>query len=239
MDLEKIWQEMKKEYLDQVESVLSDVHKADRRAILRDVEDHLNQRYQDLPQAQRSAREFEQIIADMGPAQDYAELLASKDKSQPADYKPSEGLVFMNRLAVVLYLVVLFCVVGWTVQKGLSVDPHQRQGGLSFVSDPQLVGSWSTVDYVENPQDFIPGRQSWTGGRFYLKKMVFNEDGTTEGPWRWTKDDIYHPGDKSHAKYQITEIKGHPYLFFEWISGDVLIHGQKPAYYVLQKEEGQ
>ena len=39
------------------------------------------------------------------------------------------------------------------------------------------------------------------------------------------------------AGYEIRNIEGKDYLFYEWISGDVTIRGMKPCYYVLRKEE--
>jgi len=104
-----------------------------------------------------------------------------------------------------------------------------------FVPDPDLVGRWTAVDFVRSPDRFQPGKLQWTGD-LYLKQMTFGEGGTTAGPWRWTKDWLQHPGDKSEGRYWIRKLDGATYLFMEWISGDVTIRGQQPWFYVFKKE---
>ena len=102
-----------------------------------------------------------------------------------------------------------------------------------FVSDRLLVGKWETVDFVSTPEQFDPEKRSWRGD-FYLKGMEFMAGGRTSGPWSWSNGTIYHPGDKSLARYVIEDIEGQRYLLFEWISGDVTIRGMPPKYYVLK-----
>jgi bla regulator protein BlaR1 len=50
----------------------------------------------------------------------------------------------------------------------------------------------------------------------------------------WTPGRV-DTGESRPALYTIKEIDGNLYMFFEWISGDVTIRGQKPCYYVLKK----
>jgi hypothetical protein len=108
---------------------------------------------------------------------------------------------------------------------------------LPFVDDPQVIGEWESVDFVANPADFTPGEQSW-GDDLYFKKLTFRENGKTAKRWlTWTKGFVMHHGDKTASRYEIRKIKGQPYLFFEWKSGDVTISGMKPYYYVLKKAE--
>jgi hypothetical protein len=239
-NMDKLWQGMKEEYLCQVEAALIMADKAARRNILNDVEGHLDQHYAELASQQKTRPHFEAIIADMGPAQDYAELLMSKPaESRSAGYVPTKGLILLNRLATVLYLLVLFGAVVLHVGMGTTVGPYQdiqNSWVPPFVNDPNLVGTWNSVDFVDRPEDFVPGQKHWKGDLF-LKQMVFNEDGTTKpGRCYWTKGDIYHPGDKTHSKYFIRRTGDREYLFFEWVSGDVTILGRAPSYYVLQKE---
>jgi bla regulator protein BlaR1 len=107
---------------------------------------------------------------------------------------------------------------------------------FAFESDERVIGKWVSVDFVRNIEYFTPGGKQWTGD-LYLKALTFYEDGTTSGPWTWTKGCLWHPGDKTKACYQIKGMQGDEYLFMEWNSGDVTIRGQKPAYYVLKKEK--
>lgn len=103
-----------------------------------------------------------------------------------------------------------------------------------FVDDPMVVGTWESVDFLRDPAFFKPGQTQWTGDLF-LKGFTVNPGGTTSGPWDWSKGVLWHPGDKTLAKYEIKTIDGADYMFMEWISGDVTIRGMKPSYYVLAK----
>jgi len=46
---------------------------------------------------------------------------------------------------------------------------------------------------------------------------------------------MWHPGDKAEGKYVVKDLNGKKYLFMEWMSGDVLIRGEKPHQYVFEK----
>jgi hypothetical protein len=232
---DKLWQDMKEDYLCRVEAALMMTDKASRQNILNDVEEHLDRRYEELAPERKNREQFETIISDMGPAEDYAELLTSRTESHGAEYTPSRGVVFLNRLMVILFLAVLFSVVGWKITTGSVLDRGERSLAF-FENDPQLVGKWIAVDFVQHPDAFVLGQKQWPG-ELFLKKMRFYDNGKTDGPWEWTKGDIYHPGDDSHAKYQVHQIDGEDYLFFEFINGDVLIRGEKPRYFVLKKEK--
>ncbi len=114
------------------------------------------------------------------------------------------------------------------------------QWDRSFVTDPALVGVWHAVDFVSTPDKFQPGKKLFSGDMI-LKDITFTPDGKTigdasaTGPWRWTKGYIWHAGSHTEADYQIRQIGGQPYLFMEWISGDVTMRGKNPGYYVLSK----
>lgn len=230
------WDKLKKQYLDQIAEALDSVDDTIRTNILRDVETHLDQRRSELEPNQQTAERFGAIIQDMGPAHDYAELLcAEQGDRQSCDTPPvSSFWLCLNRLIDVVFVVLLFSVVAWTLSAGAFLEPS-RPAQTVFRTDAAIVGNWKSVDFVENPDAFDPEKKTWTD-ELVLKQLTLYPDGTTSGPWKWTQGDIYHPGDISHAKYEIRTINGHPYLFFEWISGDVLLRHQAPSYYVLMKE---
>jgi hypothetical protein len=118
----------------------------------------------------------------------------------------------------------------FTVQVGKTDDIN-----LPFVDDPQLIGEWTSVDFVADIADFNPDKPNWPKDELYLKGLTFRENGKTVKPWMtWTKGQVMHSGDKTASRYEIKEIKGQSYLFFEWKSGDVTISGMKPQYYVLK-----
>jgi hypothetical protein len=104
-----------------------------------------------------------------------------------------------------------------------------------FVNDPEVIGTWEAIDFVETPEEFDPGQRQWTGD-FYLKGLSFYEDGRTSGSWTWEKGRLWHPEDQMEARYVIKQIDGLSYLFMEeWRSGDVTTGGQKAGYYVMKK----
>ena len=107
---------------------------------------------------------------------------------------------------------------------------------LPFIDDPEITGAWRSVDFVERPELFSPGRQR-SAGELYLKEMIFLPEGKSANGWlTWTRGVIMHKSDRTAARYEIKEMNGQKYMFFEWKSGDYTIRRQKPRYYVLKKE---
>ena len=105
-----------------------------------------------------------------------------------------------------------------------------------FVNDPDVLGHWTAVDFVKDISQFVPGKKQWPGDR-YLKELDFLPGGKTKHAWQsWTRGWLWHSGDKAEGNYEIRTIDGRPYLFMEWISGDVTERGMKPAYYVFARE---
>jgi beta-lactamase regulating signal transducer with metallopeptidase domain len=104
-----------------------------------------------------------------------------------------------------------------------------------FVNDPQVIGTWKSVDFVGEMEDFKASEKKWKGD-LYLKELIFLPNGKTSRPWQtWTKGLVFHSGDKTASKYTIKNIEGSTYMFFEWKSGDYIIRYRKPSYYVLKK----
>jgi beta-lactamase regulating signal transducer with metallopeptidase domain len=104
-----------------------------------------------------------------------------------------------------------------------------------FVNDSEVIGTWKSVDFVREMDQFNPAEKRWKGD-LYLKELIFLPNGKTFKPWwTWTKGLVFHSGDKTASKYTIKEIDGATYMFFEWKSGDYTIRHMKPSYYVLKK----
>jgi hypothetical protein len=104
-----------------------------------------------------------------------------------------------------------------------------------FVDDPAVVGDWTSVDFVVDPATFDPSRRQSQGALFFKEFHVW-PNGRSAYPWlTWTKGYFLHHGDQTASRYEIREINGQAYLFYEWKSGDVMVLGAKPRYYVLKK----
>lgn len=105
-----------------------------------------------------------------------------------------------------------------------------------FVDDPEVVGQWKTVDFVDKQEDFVPGKQA-TSLELYLKTLTFEKEGKMPNYpiIRWTKGFVMHQKDQTAAAYTLKEINGKKYMFFEWKSGDYSFRGHAPSYYVLEK----
>jgi bla regulator protein BlaR1 len=108
---------------------------------------------------------------------------------------------------------------------------------LPFMDDPDILGTWESVDFIDEIPDFSPGKQQFRG-ELYLREMTFSEGGKTHKPfWTWTRGKIIHQGNKTTSDYFTVEMDGTPYLFFEWKSNDYIIRHMRPSYYVLRKRE--
>ncbi len=92
-------------------------------------------------------------------------------------------------------------------------------------------------------EDFHPENKKWKGGKLFLKEMDFYKKGEKvkllyiEGKRdkTWTKGVVLDEINKTASKYEIKEIDGEKFMFFEWKSGDYTIRHKKPKYYVLKK----
>jgi hypothetical protein len=229
---EKTWDKLKAEYLRQVQKALASVKRPRIGQVIEDVRSHLDRRHAELEPGQRTWQNFQEIIAEMGPASDYAVLLA-QDGAAPRRKVWPRYLFGMGLAAVVIATILLLPPA---ISGRLGKDRIVDEIDYPFVNDPELIGKWMSVDFVKEMDDFNPNAKHYRG-RLYLKELSILENGRTAGPWTWTKGLIIHPADKTAAGYHIKEIDGSTYMFFEWKSGDYSIRRMKPGYYVLRKEQ--
>ena len=117
-------------------------------------------------------------------------------------------------------------------EKGRLVDKID----YPFVDDPNVIGSWRTVDLVRKIEAFNPQRKSWKG-ELWLNFLIFDVNGVIAGSGflTWTKGLMINPQEKTASAYTIKEMDGSTYMFFEWKSGDYTIRHRPPVYYVLKK----
>ncbi len=108
----KSWDNLKADYLRQVEKALSSVKHPRGKEVLEDVRSHLDRRFAELGSQQQTWENFQSIITEMGPASDYAELLAP-EAGQPKcsirqRWLPWAGIIVVVVVAVVVSLMVIF-----------------------------------------------------------------------------------------------------------------------------------
>ena len=113
-----------------------------------------------------------------------------------------------------------------------------------FVNDPKVIGTWNSVDFVGEIEQFKADKKDWRG-KLYLQEMIFVKNGkvimkSNNSPrgyaQTWTRGLILYDNDtKTASKYTLKKMNGSTYMFREWKSGDYSFRHQKPSYYVLKK----
>ena len=165
--------------------------------------------------------------------------------------KDEKGLSFLSIVVVILVLIggyfVLFSPKEEKTEESAPVkkeseiekQPEAVKDTGRFLPNESPVGSWTTVDFVNNIEDFEPGKKSW-GGNFSMQNLVFYHNGqTSRSLFRWSKGVVlFTRFSNRKGIYHIKEIGAAKYLFMEWISADVVDRGMKPSYYVFKKESG-
>ena len=96
----KAWETLKGQYLSKVEKALSSVKHPHLTEVLEDVQSHLEQRFAALEPDEQTRKNFEDIIAEMGPAAEYTELLTSN--AVPSAQKTRRKYLLLVSLAVVI-----------------------------------------------------------------------------------------------------------------------------------------
>ena len=105
-----------------------------------------------------------------------------------------------------------------------------------FVDDPQVIGQWTSVDFVGVPEDFKPGTQTWKGDLPVFQKFTVLPDGRTSYQWlTWTRGGFINKGERTAASYEIRNIIGTNFMFVEWKNGDYILFHSKPGLYVLRQ----
>ena len=113
-----------------------------------------------------------------------------------------------------------------------------------FVDNEEMKGTWKSITAVNQIEHF-KGKDDVMYPELYLLELGIQDDGKVTGKLsrgsfssglRWTGDTIINEGDKTASKCTIKKIKGETYMFYEWKSGDYIIGGEDPGYYVLIKQ---
>jgi hypothetical protein len=94
------WNRLRAEYLRQVEKALSSFKGPYVKQLTEDICSHLDRRFLELGSERQTRENFQAIIADMGPASDYAELLGCD--AALVTRSPFRKYLFWVALAVVV-----------------------------------------------------------------------------------------------------------------------------------------
>jgi hypothetical protein len=237
------WQKLKNNYLKQVEHALASIDHPKSAEVLHDVNEHLERKYADLPLDKQNWEGYQQILIDMGPPQDYAELLCEQD-TYVTTFKFG-----INQFLAIIFVIVLAAVGSYLVYNA-KMNPSQQPviqetiiKNAEFELDERVLGQWTSVDFVKRIEDFDPAKKKWQG-QLYLKGLDLQDKGVAwwfiedkKYKHHWTKGKV-NPLSERPAFYYLRSINGNEYLFFEWISGDVTLRGREPSYYVLKRTSG-
>ncbi|MGV8984216.1 hypothetical protein [Clostridium sp.] len=150
--------------------------------------------------------------------------------------------LFIVTFTALIFMIAIITVPVTLLERNKVIDNIN----LSFSNDSNIIGKWTTVDFVSSPEKFNPDKQLWKDGIF-LYEMTFLEGGqvkvksgndidNSSTMFLWTKGYITISTDNIVCKYDIKEINGSKYMFFEWKSADVTYFHKAPSYYVLKKE---
>jgi bla regulator protein BlaR1 len=124
----------------------------------------------------------------------------------------------------------------------------QDNTDIPFVDDADVISKWESVDFVKNISDFNPANKSWKED-LYLEEFIFSKNGEISvkagdmqeaesyPKMTWTKGVVLYKNAGTASKYEIKDIDGSEYMFFEWKSGDYVIRHMTPYYYVLKKAD--
>lgn len=226
------WRNVRDGYLGQIEKELSQVDPIRRTEILGNVREHLEVKYSQLTAEQRTIDGYRQIVSEMGPPQEYAELL---DEAQTARRSRSG----IHAMLTVAFVIALIGVSGYLMY---AAKKTPAEPAYTFEADERVVGTWTAIDFVRSIDDFDPMKKKLQGN-VYLKSLTFHTDGslvhrnqkTDNYVQQWTRGRV-NPAGERPAFYYLRRIDGQTYMFYEWVSGDVTDRGRQPSYYVLVKE---
>lgn len=154
------WEQLRRQYLDMITKALGTASASERKQILDDVAVHLDRRFAELTAEEQTLENMQRIITEMGPVEDYAELLEEK----PARSKRTRMPLTYWIAGLILLLVVLsFAPTYWRgcmeTQKpptrpsvtssspsplATDVDPETPEISVTF-DRPMMKFSWSWV----------------------------------------------------------------------------------------------
>lgn len=175
----KTWDRLKAEYLHRVEKALSSVKHPRSRDVLDDVRSHLDRRFAELDPAQRNYKNLQAIITEMGPASDYAELLAPNATATPTQKVQRKYLLWLALSIAALAIVV--AILAMTIfSQPEPVTPEQFRRNLSKSIEHFNIDAAALKDVVKTfgePSEYIWGNQTFDRKNLPRRCVVVYPDG--------------------------------------------------------------
>jgi len=107
---------------------------------------------------------------------------------------------------------------------------------LPFRDDPEVIGTWKSIAFVESTEGFVPDTRP-ADTELFLKELAFLPQGHTSTPiWTWTQGVLISTVAKTASKYTFEDIGGLRYMFLQWKGGDYTRLNRAPGYYVLVRD---
>ncbi len=165
--------------------------------------------------------------------EDVWHMYKKSDSGSESKVKSKKRLI----MPLVAVLTILFFFTVGVASYYRKIDKTDYQ----FKYDQEVIGKWRQVDVVENISDFNP-QEVKNDDEFEIAfvdrgKILTSSQGgpLCEGSLSWTKGMILNKLDKTAGAYEIREIGGKKYLFFEYKDIQYIIYDEKLSYVVMEK----
>lgn len=121
---------------------------------------------------------------------------------------------------------------------------HKDNIDIPFEKDENLVGFWKSVDFVPNPEAFVPNKKYYKNVVLYLEKLSVSPEGEVIVSFkggnikntRYSKNYIINlVCNNTLCKYVYKYFNDKAYIIIEWKSGDYIYGNMILRYYVLEK----
>ncbi len=185
----KHWSNLKSEYLKKVEKALSSVRHPQMAEVLEDVQSHLDQRFGELESDEQTRKRFEEIITEMGPASDYAELLEPAVAASVQHVK-SKHFLWASIAVVIITAVILLPIV---------ISPKVKEHKHLTISRVYWFHSDERPSSI--PDDAVPKNDD--GHMLFHVDEWFEEVGTAKQ---------YRPFLNQADERFVLKADGHPYV---------------------------
>jgi uncharacterized membrane protein len=164
MSSQQQWLDVKEAYLKQIEKYLAEVDHPRRPEILRDVHKHMEEKFMELPAEQRNWDNCQRIVTEMGPPEDYAELLTEDEAVEPNHKKT------VNRKTVwILFFTSIFIIIVAAVAISVLAYPKMPERMASHWGPGGQVDGWMsrTAGLI-----FTPGMMVGLTGLFLVILLI-------------------------------------------------------------------